>query len=243
MSNKTKDTGEQMSHPPAQDIQKAAASQVQEPEKETPQVARSVGGNAASAKISRQKAKPEPAAITAPLGEIPEGHQRQRKGTATTTVAGVEVTFKPDSKRKKGDKADTKTSVNLDWSLPGAATKGDKVVEVRSVAPVTMTIQTAYAQGQNAALNSAYGRGTTPSDARAGDSSLGFHEGRHAMDYLQYLRDHPLPQFQGQAGMSVQEYTRAQQDYDKAMNTYLADMKRKSFLDTDCVGTPHKDCP
>lgn len=244
MSGKTKDGGEQMTHPPGQDIQKTAAAPGQEPGKEMPpQVARREGGKAHDERISRQKAKSEPAAISAPLGEIPEGYKRQRGGAAATTVAGVEVTVKTDRTRKKDEKGRTKTSAKLHWSLPGAVTQGGKVVDVRSVAPVSMTIQTVYAHGENAALTSGYGRGTTPSDARAGNTSLGFHEGRHALDALQYLRDHPLPQFGGQAGMSEREYLRAQQEYDDAMNQYVADMERQTFLDTDCVGKPHKDCP
>jgi hypothetical protein len=60
-----------------------------------------------------------------------------------------------------------------------------------------------YGRGLRADVPSAYGRGTTPEDVGAGTTTLGFHEGSHARDYLRFLGEHPFPQFTGAVGMST----------------------------------------
>lgn len=247
MSGKMKDGGEQMSHPPAQDLREQAANKHVQPLPAAPSPAatiqRQVGNTRAPDAILRQKSRRALAAITAPLAEIAEPVTRLRSGGARANVGGVRVTILPDRKRRRGEQGGTKTSAELHWSIPGARYQNGQVVRVSGQPAVTMTIRTTYAHGENAQSLSDYGRGTTPQDVRTGNTSLGFHEGRHAMDFLQHLRDKPPPQFQGQTGMSEAEFERAQQDYDQAMQQYRAEMERDSFIQTDCVGKPREDCP
>ena len=82
-----------------------------------------------------------------------------------------------------------------------------------------------------------YGRGTTPEDVAAGTTTLGFHEGSHARDFLRYLREHPFPQFAGSVDMSTQDFNAAIADYEREVDQYVADLVAASLHGTDCVGT------
>ena len=86
-------------------------------------------------------------------------------------------------------------------------------------------------------MPSAYGRGTTPEDVAAGTTTLGFHEGSHARDYLRFVREHPYPQFTGTVGMSVGDFNAATADYVREVGQYAADLTAASLHGTDCVGT------
>jgi len=62
-------------------------------------------------------------------------------------------------------------------------------------------------------MKSGYGKGTTKEDIAAGKTSLGYHEGSHGEYAIQYTKEHPLPKFKGQAGMSIAEYKETQIEY------------------------------
>jgi hypothetical protein len=193
---------------------------------------------AAAKAQSRQRAD-----ITAPLDEIPEQIEQSPQGGVVAEIAGVQVTILADTQRELGDEGRTETTFDLRAHYPGARTLDGKVVAIDQTPRPTMTLLTTYAVGEKAGDRSAYGRGTTPKDQEAGRTSLGFHEGRHALDLLQYLRAHRLPQFGGRVGMSVAKYQQAQAQYRKAIKEYKKAMKQDTLTQTDCVGTPSKDCP
>lgn len=100
----------------------------------------------------------------------------------------------------------------------------------------TIRIQTLYNPKANPEDVSAYGRGTTPEDEKSGNVSLGFHEYCHRNDYIKYLQTTGLPDFGGKAGMSEQQYIRAQNSFAQAMDSYFKEMVKYSHRLTDEVG-------
>ena len=104
-----------------------------------------------------------------------------------------------------------------------------------------MTIQTTYGPGVSASSPSAYGRGTTAEDVSASDTSLGFHEGRHGLDYLAFLAANPFPVFTGTVGMAEADFTDAMNDYRDARLDYQRRIAEHSLEHTDCVGTTIDD--
>ncbi len=114
----------------------------------------------------------------------------------------------------------------------------DLISKITSPAVVkgTVTIQTVYGPSSTAAQTSAYGRGTTPDDEKAGNTTLGFHESCHRADYLTYLRTKALPTFSGKVGQTVAVFDKASADFLKAVQKYFDDMDVDSARKTDEVG-------
>jgi hypothetical protein len=101
----------------------------------------------------------------------------------------------------------------------------------------TVTIQTVYAAGVGPSTLSGYGRGTTDSDVRNRDITLGFHESCHRNDYVAYLQAHTLPDPPQLAiGMNVAEYNTAISTFRKELHAYFKAMKEESVANTDEVG-------
>jgi hypothetical protein len=182
--------------------------------------------------------------ITTPL---PKEAERKPSGAAEFRTAQVRVVVLPDGRSEEaiianGKRRDAVTDIRLDWTLPGADTRGDQVKAVVGVTPPVLTIRTTYGPGARSGMKSTYGKGTAPEDIKAGKTTLGFHEGSHGTYAIQYLKEHPMPQFQGKAGMSAADFNQAVNDYDAAMEAYkqaLMDYHRKM---TDCVGMKDEGC-
>ncbi len=183
--------------------------------------------------------------ITTPLAkEVP----RKPSGEAVLESGGVAVTVRPDKQSKKkiiveGQELDAHTSVAFNWHAPkNYETEDGKITRFDSVPQPTMEIQTTYGPGATPESKSAYGKGTTPEDIKARKTTLGYHEGSHGLDYIQYVKDNPVPQFQGRVGMTVKEYKQADADYNQAMQKYYQDLKEFSKQRTDCVGVKLESC-
>lgn len=176
---------------------------------------------------------------------LPEGATMLRNGSATIQIGQVRVRILPDRKTKNPKmRGRAETVFNLRWQAPGHRIGRDgRVNKILGLPSITMTIQTTYGQGVTATSGSGYGRGTTPEDIQAGQTSLGFHEGRHGTDFLDYLQNNPLPVFTGAEGMTHREYREAWQEFDRAMHTYRTQMEQYSLHSTDCVGTRPDFCP
>jgi len=58
---------------------------------------------------------------------------------------------------------------------------------------VRVTIQTTYTSIDAKEGESDYGRGTTPEDIAAGNTTLGFHESCHRSAYLEFIKTNPSP--------------------------------------------------
>jgi hypothetical protein len=71
-------------------------------------------------------------------------------------------------------------------------------------------------------------------DQRGG--TVGFHEGQHGRDLLQFLRGHPLPRFDGHVGMTVTEMRNAERRWEQAVTAYQDRALAQSLAHTDCTG-------
>ena len=101
-----------------------------------------------------------------------------------STVKGGETKFNP-----AGAIADGKGGKNF-FRVPGYSwEKKGGVKKIKTLSgPVeikgTVKIQTSYNPSAKPADPSAYGRGTTPEDKKAGNTSLGFHESGCGLDLM-----------------------------------------------------------
>ena len=99
-----------------------------------------------------------------------------------------------------------------------------------------ISVQTRYGRGAMAHQPSAYGRGTLDEDTKVGNTTLGFHESCHRVDFLAYLAANLLPTFEGKAGMTTDEYERSVKALKTRLNDYFAQMEKQSDSNTDEVG-------
>ncbi len=171
-----------------------------------------------------------------------------KKKSAKFKVGDVSVEVKHDKKSKDIVETGGETKFNIDWGFakkdgnpvyPGYNyDKDGKITKFQGPLPKTpkVTIQTLYGTKASPKSQSAYGRGTTKADKKAGNTSLRFHEGSHGEDYLRYLKDNPPPTFQGKVGMKKDDYIKAQKAFNKQIQDYEKAMEDYSKKRTDCVG-------
>ena len=101
----------------------------------------------------------------------------------------------------------------------------------------TITIQTNYAADSNTSTLSCYGRGTTGTDVKNRDITLGFHESCHRADYQAYLNANALPDPPAMSiGMKASDYDAAAAAFSAAISKYYKDMEADSIKKTDEVG-------
>lgn len=124
-------------------------------------------------------------------------------------------------------------------SSPGYDSDGVKITKFKGKFTFkgTIQIQTKYAADSTANTLSCYGRGTTDSDVKNRDITLGFHESCHRADYEAYLKANALPDPPAMSvGMKAADYDAAAAAFSAALNKYYADMKADSIKKTDQVG-------
>jgi hypothetical protein len=124
-------------------------------------------------------------------------------------------------------------------TAPSYESQNDKITKFSGKFTFTgkIQIQTSYAADSTAKTVSCYGRGTTATDVKSGDITLGFHESCHRADYEAYLKAHALPDPPTMTiGMKPADYDAAADAVVKAINKYWADMKADSIKKTDEVG-------
>jgi hypothetical protein len=188
----------------------------------------------------KKEKKKAPPKITTPLDPDTKINPA---GAAELDVGGVAVTIKPDTKSKDMKmKGEAKTRIKLKWDPPSYESRSGMITKVDPVTPPMAKIQTTYGPGATSETKSSYGKGTTKEDIEAGETTLGHHEGSHGADYLLYLKENPVPQFQGKVGMTQKEYDAAIKEYDGAMKQYQSDLEEYSRQHTDCVGDKADFC-
>lgn len=169
---------------------------------------------------------------------VPFGAERGRRGERSATVGGIAVTLLPDATstaRSMRGKATTGIRFNQ-ASITWRRNRQGIVTRINGPAAPEATIQTTYGPGTSAAVPSGYGRGTTAEDRAAGQTTLGFHEGRHGVDFLRYMAANPFPVFAGAPGMTEAEVRTAATAYLEARRVYAQTIQRLSVEATDCVG-------
>lgn len=121
-----------------------------------------------------------------------------------------------------------------DFSPPDKPNKGDPGTMTWKI---TIEIGTKYESEDMRGFSSCYGKGTTDSDRKAGDITVGFHESCHRQDYSNYLDNNALPEPPDlKQGMTLNEFNAAQNKFTLAYNDYAPAMRAKSDTDTDEVG-------
>jgi hypothetical protein len=159
---------------------------------------------------------------------------------SVVNVGGIDVTIEKDRTGVWGVSGGV-TSLKFDpGSRPDADTTPDNhILKITGPMPViTATIGTKY--GDDPTGDSAYGRGTTPDDKQAGNTTLGFHESCHRQDHLKFIADHPLPKFGGKVKMTVTQWETAWTTYLAAIDAYYHAADASSEKLTDEVGDPKR---
>jgi hypothetical protein len=173
--------------------------------------------------------------ITSP---VPFAATVSARGSASVSIGGVDATFLPD-RRSRSRRMRNRAETNFRFApMPIRARTGrGRVTSFTGPGRAHVTIRTTYGPGARRTTPSAYGRGTTAADIAAGDTSLGFHEGRHGVDYVNFLENNAFPTFTGKVGMTTAEFRAAMAAFRTAVRDYRVRMAQRSLLNTDCVGT------
>lgn len=163
-------------------------------------------------------------------------------GAAHPNINGFDVSVLPDTTsqdEKYRNQAYTGLGMDFQPAIPTATQdKNGTITSITAAQGISVTIQTTYGPGTDPSGSSAYGRGTTAEDVSAGNTSLRFHEGNHGLDFLKYLREHPAPRFGGQVGMTLDQWQKAQDQFQSDVKAYYADVIRFSVQRTECPGKP-----
>lgn len=165
---------------------------------------------------------------------VPSGVTPDASGNVVFTINGIEITILPDS-AQAGSGAET--SFSFSHGNINGTTRNGVITSFTGPDPSTVTIQTKYNPTMSPGSPSGYGRGTTATDEARGNTSLGFHESRHGLDFIRYIRDHQPPTFDGAVGDSVADFQAKINDWQQAWQDYSDDMDETSLQNTDCVGT------
>lgn len=168
-------------------------------------------------------------------------------GAVKFSVRGVLVTILPDDfDPAMHGKAETRSEWS--WQLPGChydmGRDGDDsglVTSVSAIIPPAITIQTFYCRDVPPDAVAGYGRGSTKEDVAGAavhpwSASVAFHEGQHGMDCFEFLRQEPVPQFEGRVGMSLGQFRAACENYSQAWTLYQSRAGEFSEARTDNVG-------
>ena len=174
--------------------------------------------------------------ITAP---IPKEATINKQGQATFQINGVNVIAEPD--RSSNDKAMTgraETDFGLVLDSEPSGQYDDRTKTVTSITPpqIHATVITTFGPGYDPKKSASYGRGTTAADKHAGTTDLGFHESRHGADWFDYLRQNAPPVFAGKAGMSLDDFLKARDQFHKDLDAYNKRVQDFTKRNTDCVG-------
>jgi hypothetical protein len=188
------------------------------------------------------------------LGEIPP-HLTHHQLSGITTPVPIDVELNPDQTASfRINRLNVVFDPDLDSSDPAMAnrastgfslrtspivpwTRGGRIVSFTGPGPIEIRIRTTYGAGVRRAGSSGYGRGTTPRDVAARDTSLEFHEGQHGVDFVEFMNTHPFPRFLGRRGMTIAQFRAAEDAFVAARNQYVEELTRFSVERTDCVGT------
>jgi len=172
--------------------------------------------------------------ISTPLPPGVEPDRRSR--IAKFPVKDFTVIVKPDRKAKKKDRLPANKARTRGIFDPKLHPKKNKNNQIESV---TMTkkliIQTVYGSRVTSSSLSEYGRGKIKSDT---NKTLGYHEGWHGTDYINYIKSNDFPMMVINEPISIKEYNKRVLELRSQIEKYAHDMEEKSKKDTDLVKDP-----
>jgi hypothetical protein len=173
---------------------------------------------------------------------IPDGSSVDpMTGEVKLKVNGFDVTIKQDSRNPAISGAETHIDL-IPGSIVAQPNASHTAVSSFTVPTPVATIQTFFGAGRTSASKAGAGRGTTKEDIAGGSvtphsTSLGFHEGHHGLDYVEFLKSHPPPTFTGAQGDTNAKFNDAIRRWNAAWGALNAEVNRFSKRRTDCVGT------
>jgi hypothetical protein len=179
--------------------------------------------------------------ITTPIAE---GRTIDRRGNVTFATNGFDVTIVPDRvvpvlpTPAAPDHAIDYGEVRF-WNQR----TGQKLITRFNPPPrPTVRIQTTFRRGVTAASPSGAGRETTAEDVAGGavtprSTTLGFHEGTHGLDMVEFLEHNAPPRFGGTVDMTRVAFTDEITKWKQAWTAYANAMTAFSLKRGDCVGT------
>ncbi len=160
-------------------------------------------------------------------------------GIHSLTINDVKVEIHPDVFVKGKSGGETEISMKpKSWSYGGYETDTNGIItKVKNPPKIPkVIIKTTYGLTVKPSGTSAYGKGTTAADKKAGNTTLRFHEGSHGTDFLKYLTDNPFPKFPAGVGTKKADFLKAVETYKTARGEYGNKMDAFSKKRTDCVG-------
>ncbi|HVI43437.1 MAG TPA: DUF4157 domain-containing protein [Chitinophaga sp.] len=179
--------------------------------------------------VQREMSTPLPAGVT----------PNKKTKVASFKAGDFDIVVKPDRKALKGEKINpngAKTKFNLPYQINPKWTKDGKVESVTITKK--LVLETVYAQKVAAKDKSGYGRGAIQSDIKEGHDTLGFHEGSHGTDLIDYVKTHPFPEMVIEAPVSKAEYESLVSEWKTKLNEFVADMQKTTEEKTDNVQDP-----
>lgn len=171
---------------------------------------------------------------------LPDGVKPDEKSeVANFPVGSFKVEIRPDRKAKEEDNiaADHAfTSGSIDAHVSYERNKNNKISKV--TISKTLIIQTIYGADATSKGDSGYGRGHIKSDTDKGNKSLGFHEGNHGIDFMEYIKAHPFPEIVIRKPVTDAEFATLKAEWDAKHQAYVDDMLATSKKNTDDVKDP-----
>lgn len=172
---------------------------------------------------------------------LPEGVKPDEKSeVANFPIGSFKVEIRPDRKATKEENipADhAHTSGSIDAVVSYERNKSSNKITKATISK-TLIIQTIYGAEATSKGDSGYGRGFIKSDRDKGNKSLGFHEGNHGIDFMEYIKSHPFPEIVIKKPVTDAEFATLKAEWDIKHQAYVDDMLATSKKNTDDVKDP-----
>jgi len=157
---------------------------------------------------------------------------------ASFPMSNFRVVIKGDRKAGEDDHVNpdkARTDVDI---VPEVDPKLNDKQQVESVTITkTLTIQTIYGANVTSSSLSGYGRGFIDADT---NKTLGYHEGWHGTDFLNYIQSHDFPDIKITKPISKGKYNKLLNKFNSAVRKYKKAMYKDSEKRTDKVKNPKK---
>ncbi|MBW8682907.1 eCIS core domain-containing protein [Chitinophaga rhizophila] len=171
---------------------------------------------------------------------LPEGIKPDEESkVAKFPVGDFKVEIKPDRKATKEENIPdnhAETKGNIATYISYEKNNKNKITKVKI--SKTLIIETVYGAAATASGDSAYGRGHIKADQEKGNKSLGFHEGNHGLDFMEYIKSNPFPEIEIKKPVSEAEFNTLKAAWQVQYEAYVADMIATSKKNTDDVTDP-----
>ncbi|MCF6404963.1 DUF4157 domain-containing protein [Chitinophaga filiformis] len=171
---------------------------------------------------------------------LPEGVKPDEQSKiAYFPIGSFKVEIRPDRKAREDENipADRAfTSGSIDAQISYELNRQNKVT--RATISKTLIIETIYGANATSKGESGYGRGFIKSDKEKGNTSLGFHEGNHGIDFMDYIKTHPFPEIVIRTPITEAAFETLKAEWEIKRRAYVADMLATSETKTDKVTDP-----